>query len=450
MGGHQIAHWLRTHGYTVRVIDFCYNLGPERIAELTLNWMSKETIAVGVSSTWWSSPMEDTILRVNRLDAEPSWVKIARRLVEEKNKTVKWILGGANSTSKNTSLEWIRFHNHPEDEIVRWADSQSGKFKLRKPFDITTLSHRFVEDDCIAPFEALPIELGRGCKFKCKFCQYPLIGKKPGTYLRNINCIKDEILYNYERWGTTKYLFLDDTVNEDEDKIKNLADLMQSLPFELSWVGFNRADLIYARPHTAQWLIDSGMKSCFFGIESFHREGSMLVGKGWSGKHGKEWLPKLRHDIWKDRANFTLAFIIGLEPEVEEDVYQTHRWCIDNKMSDWTWAPLYIRNIKEASNLSEFEKNAQDYGYNLIPNQLHRWESKNWTTDKATKLYHRLLQLAKFERTFSGWHLMETASVGYEINDIMNKSLGLIQTKSHKEKCASFLDDYFYKLQNLK
>ena len=36
---------------------------------------------------------------------------------------------------------------------------------------------RFEKNDFILPGESLPLELSRGCIFKCRFCQYPNIGK---------------------------------------------------------------------------------------------------------------------------------------------------------------------------------------------------------------------------------------------------------------------------------
>jgi len=208
--------------------------------------------------------------------------------------------------------------------------------------------------------------------------------------------------------------------------------------------------LIYAKPNQAQWLIDSGMKSCFFGIESLHPEASKMVGKGWSGKHGKDWLPKLQHEIWKNKANFTMAFIIGLEPETKDDIYKTQDWCIENKMSDWTWASLYIRNINSGYDTSEFEKNAEQYGYTMIPGTPADWTSKNWTSKEANLLYRYMLKMTSFERKLSGWHLMEASTVGYEVSDIINKPLSIIDKSRHKEKCADLLHNYFSRLKNLK
>jgi hypothetical protein len=450
IGTHQIAHYLRKHGYTARVIDYCPFIGPEKIAEITLKWADEDTVAIGVSSTWWSQEKKGLVVKTKgRQNIEPLWLSEARQIVEDARPDLKWILGGANSHSNTISFDWIKFHNHAEDDIVRWADTNSKKFKLRGLFDIKTLSHRFVDDDCIESHEALPIELGRGCKFKCKFCQYPLIGKKPGTYLRDMQCVKEEILYNYEKFGVTKYFYLDDTVNEDDDKLQTMVDMAQNLPFEISWVGYNRADLIYSKPHTAQWLIDSGMKSCFFGIESLHPEASKLIGKGWSGKHAREWLPKLRHDIWKDKANFTLAFIVGIEPEPKESIWKTQTWCIENKMSDWSWSPLYIRDKDKVDyNLSEFEVHAEEYGYNLTGSGSE-WISTNWTFEKATAIADRLMKLTRKRRIIAGWPAMEIASAGYEIKDILNKPYDFIIGHDHLTKTKNFLNSYITKLLNL-
>jgi hypothetical protein len=457
MGTHQIAHWLRKHGYTARVIDFCPWLDPKTIAEITLKWADEDTVAIGVSTTWWTEGKKTREVREKkgRTDSEPSWVIEAREIVESARPDLKWLLGGANATVRSLEYDWFKFHDNAEDDIIKWADARFKKFKLRGLFDIKTLSHRFIEDDCIESHEALPIELGRGCKFKCKFCQYPLIGKKPGTYLRDMQCVKDEILYNYEKFGTTNYFYLDDTVNEDDDKLQAMVDMAQSLPFEISWVGYNRADLIYSKPHTAQWLIDSGMKSCFFGIESLHPEASKLIGKGWSGKHAREWLPKLRHDIWKDKANFTTAFIIGIEPETEEDIYKTADWCIENDIADWTWAPLYIRDVSLVSSiltkgLSEFERNAQQYGYEFKDPIPHRWVSTTWTFTKAEELNAQITKSMRRKKTIAGWALMELASLGYNVKEIMDLSYRDILGFEHDLKTEEFLSNYVRKLLELK
>ena len=455
IGAYQIAHWIRKHGYSARVIDFCPKLGAEKVAEITEKWITDETVAIGVSSAWWSQAfsLSEGIKKVNPSWKEPDWLLESRTIIENKFPKLKWIAGGSAVERGFHSLNWIKFQGHAEEELIKWLDHEHNKFKLRSLFEIKTLDHRFTKEDFILPQEALPIELGRGCKFKCRFCNYPLIGKKPGTYLRDINCLKDEILYNYENWGTTKYFFLDDTVNEDDEKIKSLAEMVQSLPFELSWVGYNRADLIYAKPHTAQWLLDSGLKSAFFGIETFNKDAAKMVGKGWSGVHGKDWLPKLQSDIWKNKASIFCSFIVGLEPETEKDLWDTFNWCKTSGIADWTWSNLFIHSTK-LSNInkwtSEFDREHAKYGYEFLDSErpLH-WISKTWTTETSHKLTEQLLIASRGYKKIGGWQLLEVANLGYDIKTLMNQSYRLINTNEFNNKETEFLNNYYQKLLSI-
>ena len=456
IGAYQVAHWLRKNGYTARVIDFCPKLGAEKVAEITEKWITDETVAIGVSSAWWSKSIApgESGMRQRRSWDEPDWLLTARSIIENKFPNLKWIAGGSAIERGEQSLNWIKFKGHPEEEVIKWLDQEHSKFKIRPLFDIKTLDHRFTKEDFISPQEALPIELGRGCKFKCKFCNYPLIGKKPGTYLRDINCIRDEIMYNYENWGTTKYFFLDDTVNEDEEKIKNLTDMVQSLPFELSWVGYNRADLIYAKPHTAQWLLDSGLKSSFFGIESFNKDASKMIGKGWSGIHGKDWLPELQHNIWKNKANVFCSFIVGLEPEVEADLWETLQWCIDSKISSWSFSRLFIYSKDKSGTArdwsSEFDREHSKYGYEFPNFRIPEfWASKNWTARTAKTLEDKLMTESKKHMKLSGWHLMEVSNLDYDIEYLRNRLYTVTSDKEFSYRYAQFLQNYYLNLLSI-
>jgi radical SAM superfamily enzyme YgiQ (UPF0313 family) len=453
IGAYQIAHWLRKNGYTARVIDFCPKLGAQKVAEITEKWISDETVAIGVSSAWWSQAFNGVRGRNTQSWIEPDWILTARKIVENRFPQLKWVAGGSAVEKGYHKLDWIKFQGHPEEDLIKWLDKEHSKFKIRPLFDIKTLDHRFTKEDFILPQEALPIELGRGCKFKCKFCNYPLIGKQPGTYLRDIDCIRDEIIYNYENWGTTKYFFLDDTVNEDEEKIKNLAEMAQSLPFELSWVGYNRADLIYAKPHTAQWLLDSGLKSAFFGIESFNKDASKMIGKGWSGIHGKDWLPKLQHDIWKNKVNLFCSFIVGLEPETEKDIWDTHQWCIDSKISDWTFGNLFIYSTKHHDYgkwTSIFDREHSDYGYEFpYLDQPWRWVSKNWTVETSKKLTEEVLLKSRQYRKLGGWQLLEVANLDYDVNSLMNRTYKFVRSLDFENRESKFLYNYYQKLLSI-
>ena len=50
LGAHQLSGWLRSHGYTVKVIDFCHALSTDALVSLTEMHIDSQTVGIGVSS----------------------------------------------------------------------------------------------------------------------------------------------------------------------------------------------------------------------------------------------------------------------------------------------------------------------------------------------------------------------------------------------------------------
>jgi hypothetical protein len=432
-GPHQLAHWLNIHGYNVKVIDFCHLMSADDLVNITLKHVGNDTIAIGVSTTFWHT--ENKALH----KTEPDWVLNARQKLSNIN--VKWMLGGANSNG-NFLLPWDILHGHAEDSLLKYMDENSSKSFLRPSFDITKLENCFYDDLAIQPDEVLPIELSRGCQFKCRFCRYPLLGKKKNTYIRDYKLIEQEFLENYHRYGVTKYFFLDDTVNESDEKVENLAEIAQRLPFKLSWFGYNRLDIIGVKPHTAELLKLSGLKSSFFGIESFHPQASKIVGKGWSGAKGKEFILNLREE-WKSDINFTLAFIIGLTGETEQDIDATHQWCIDNDMPSWRFAGLHINAGDNQIWKSDFDLNYSLYGYKIpFPNNKEFWINKHWTSITARQKAKALTIDLQPRTKPAVWLLGELSTLGYDMSYLMQTYKKDIDWEDVRQRNKQFVNFY--------
>jgi len=424
LGPHKLASWLRQNGYTVKVIDFAGCMSCENLVAITKRWIDHTTIAIGVSTTFW--PNEDPQSRSSGQAIEqampiPDWVIAGRALLADQYPQLHWVLGGSR-VAQFICDGWMGFTGAGEDQFLAWLDQQSHSESVARPgFDIcNSRGPVFTPDDHIDRWEVLPIELGRGCMFRCRFCSYEYLGKTPGTYLRSSDSIFDEIMYYYLNWGVTRFYYIDDTVNETPEKVKMLRDIAAAVPFKLEWIGYIRADLVWARPETEQLLLESGLRSTFIGIESFEINSSKLIGKGWAGLHAKDWLLKMRQQ-WEGKINWSLGLIVGLPGQTEAQLEADGRWLIDNDMINWRWAALWISpGIFE----SEFSRNSQKYGF-TFPDASQSWEwvhqDSGWSLPKARKLVMRYVKEHRPLMKQAAWPLGDWASLGYELDTLMQE-----------------------------
>jgi radical SAM superfamily enzyme YgiQ (UPF0313 family) len=93
---------------------------------------------------------------------------------------------------------------YPKSELVK--DFNLGMEKkvvdcshYYSKFDLSNLRTNYTANDFLSPHENLTLETSRGCIFKCKFCNFPLIGKNKNDYIRTKEDLKQEIIYNYEK-----------------------------------------------------------------------------------------------------------------------------------------------------------------------------------------------------------------------------------------------------------
>ena len=70
------------------------------------------------------------------------------------------------------------------------------------------------------------MEWSRGCIFKCAFCTYPILGVRD-DHSRDENDLYEEMIENYERWGTKYYALADETVNDYHEKLERYAKVIK-------------------------------------------------------------------------------------------------------------------------------------------------------------------------------------------------------------------------------
>jgi hypothetical protein len=185
--------------------------------------------------------------------------------------------------------------------------------------------------------------------------------------------------------------------------------MISSLPFKIKYTAYLRADLLEKFKDVPYLLKDSGLISAFHGIESLNRESALAVGKGWSGTRARDYIPELYHDIWKKEVFQSLSFIVGLPGETRESVRSTLNWFNENDLQNIMFHPLYLNNTKGVKNLSEFERDAEKYGYSFEDDMLFRIRGNvsNWKND-----YWSLKDVVVFLGTDISPNLSKSHSLG--------------------------------------
>lgn len=470
LGPYLLRHYLGKSGYSCKVIDHCQEFTADEMYDAIRNFITDETICIGFSTTFWRD-IEQKIWN-NNGGMPPNLDEASRRL-KRNFPRIKIILGGAGIRNVGSKVDhvdalmvgesedlfvelldhWTKSTEEPPKKFNQTVKKPYYNQPINKTYKVEICDFEWIHEDCIMPGEPLPLETARGCIFKCKFCSYPHLGKKKFDYLKPVERIKQHLQQNYERFGTTHYIMLDDTFNDSEFKIDSFLEATRSLPFKIGYVAYIRADLVHRFEGQAEKLLESGLESCFFGLESLHPKASTAVGKGWSGKHAREYIPHLLHNIWQDKVNVTTGFIAGLPGEDADSLLDTLKWVNDNDiMTFWLGlgisspASLMAGSMDGVAFYSEFERNAEKYGYKF--DDKGWWYNEHWTHHTAEKFAMEQLNFKRKLKRISCWFHIQLRAFGYtedELWTIARSQLthnGFLENEEFKQRKAKFVADY--------
>jgi hypothetical protein len=474
LGPYRIATSLEDVGYSTFVLDYINKFTIEEVLQVLKKHVNSETLWVGFSSTFfWQQQRPNQTFKEkvansrgnNDIDdmyytSNYSEVEQIFKFVRE-NSNAKLVFGGARTP-------WFMVDDNIDHYVLGFADNSvvsltnslannepaprvidSSKFP--EP-DVNNISTSWWKEKSILPGEALPIELGRGCIFKCKFCSYQLTGKKKGTYVRDLQQIRDDLIKTWETHGTDTYFFSDDTFNDDNDKLDILHNLFTTLPFKPKFSCYLRVDLINKYPHQADLLTDMGLVGNFFGLETMHPDSAKAIGKGLAPNKVKDRLYWLQ-EKWKNKVNMEAGFILGLPYDNLSYFNELLSWTLeeDNPLQSILFYPLMLFNYGKDNPLSnyssEFSINPEVYGYEFKEN-LFSWDLK------SQKLNYRIcLDIAnKFNdlrqpmNKISGFYVPAALSTGVVLEDIYSLTEDDIKSKYDIPNMNSSKMSYYKRL----
>ena len=428
-GIQRLASELRNRGYSVLLLNYTSTLDLatfEKILDLAIG---NETLFVGFSTTFFpyrSKEIDATNnrrsvgTRPNQFDeynqqehpwyfeslpyhftqesTEP-WILA----VKKRNPKTKFIVGGTKSGEyiEDRLVDHV-FIGYSETMMIEFVDSLSGKGKrilfnkvidydpgAEKPiWDFRSSRTWYTNEDVVLPADTLGFEFARGCIFNCAFCSFPLIGKKNvNDFLRYEQSIYDELVENYNRWGTTKYFIVDDTFNDSVDKLKLIHRVVTSLPFKLNFWAYARLDLLSSHPQMAELMYEIGVKEVNYGLETLHPETAKAIRKG--NPEVKKKGVKIARSIWGKDVFIGSGYIVGLPKETQASVRAANQWFLDEGYRyidelQFNALTLIHKMGNQQVYFSDIEKNAEKYGYTVLN------DSKgSWTKDDGSDITHR-------------------------------------------------------------
>lgn len=373
IGIHRVATLMRQRGIVVEAVDFFNAWTDDELNQ----FVSKFEVIDFIGLSLGLSP------------PEADKVKKLVKLLKLRFPNIKVIAGGSNVLDnhyENIDMFFKGFTDGAIDDIITYLKTgkinpfiiQTIKTHDTKKvinctehyakFDLSNLRTEYTDGDFIHSNEALALETSRGCIFKCKFCSFPLVGKKKNDYIREKEDIKQELITNYNKWGTTKYSITDDTFNDNEIKVDMLYEISQEIDFKLNLVSYARVDLLHAREGSLEKLVKTGFNGFFFGIESLNEKTSRQIGKGLTGDKLKNYLIEIKQRY--PDLHITGSFIIGLPHEPLEVFNNNIDWTLQEKVFDsYNFYPLGIPADNKVNYTSVFSTEWEKYGYERMTDE---------------------------------------------------------------------------------
>lgn len=485
LGAYQVASILRNHGYTVQVIDrwhwFVREKGVPFFQDIVRKYIGPETLWVGWSNTFWEGkPRQDGMLQNAYLQPAAEAVGLTEKGLnafymwrDRYNPNMKFVVGGAK-TWRWSQQDFKFFDFYVEGyadrmavDLTNWLAGKGEKpetvpnddgseiinyDKRGDKFDFVNHVHKWHETDYIEQGEALPIEISRGCIFRCAYCSFPLNGKKKLDFIRDPVTLREEFITNYEKYGITKYYYGDDTHNDSMHKLEFLYnEIYSKLPFKIEFATYLRLDLLAAHPESISLLKESGLVGTFFGIETFNHASNKSVGKGATEEKIYENLWKCK-DVWKDQVHIHSGLMLGL-PHEDEDTIMDWGMRAVSKDSPLDWSMITELHLfptygKDAHWLNKMELNPDFYGYTFDEDGINWTNNKGLTKRRAEQLASILKKEMHKNKWITpqakGWYsFAHSANVQMNLDDYLNTYPSDIVVRRDK-----ILNRYYDKLKN--
>ncbi len=343
----------------------------------------------------------------------------------------KVIIGGPVSRQHLKNKPYAIFQGRSLHLFEKWLDGEdipaeyvnevNGVLYFHNKSTIVTedpIVPTLYDDYCLTDRDIVLFETRLGCKFNCSFCSFEFRNAKKVSDATSERLHKF-FLEAYNKYGITRFSVADDTFNEDDQKIFMLQAATRGLPFKPQIVGYNRFDIMMAKPWQAEALDECGYVGHYFGIETLHFEASKAIRKGVRKERAYEFMAYLRDNFphWWTSS----GYIVGLPHEPTKHIRDTFaEICDQNLLKALIPSPLVLfkpEGYNEAQ-YSDFVKDPKKFGIEVTGRDTN--DCLSWRHDIVDSAGARILakRLASYVatnglKTICGWEWLTQESVGY-------------------------------------
>ena len=425
---------LRTHlanaGYGIEVVDYLEHWTDDEIMEVISDRYGRGMLFVGFSVTFGGNVEPEILSRIRGRWPDLRIIiggSSPNENIYAKQKRFQGLVDGLfYGHAENALLEYIR-HLAGEQNRFRWhGEIGNGTMYAMSqediPYDDTDdLSISWQDGDPVHYVKALPIEISRGCIFKCKFCNYRLTGKKKFDYIRGVDNLADEFKRNHDMYGIRTYMFSDDTFNDSNHKLDMVAKAIARSGVDITFSAYIRYELLHRRPEQIGMLADMGMHAAVVGVESMNENARKAIGKGLDNDELMDVLGRLKAS--KRDLLVNTNFIIGLPEDSIDSILAAGDWLLGQSrryLDSWWWRPLGISNNR-LNMQSEIGGDPGRYGYEMDPNGRD-WRNSYTDSGRAAQLADRLNDAARHVIGPRSFEITNILGLGVELEHAIGKS----------------------------
>ena len=281
-----------------------------------------------------------------------------------------WYVGFADKAIADICNDWDHWIERAEDlygfKFLKMNDNPNKWIKYDIPLNPITAKDVPNKD------EIIPLEISRGCAFRCKYCDY-LNGY---SHKLDFDNIKNQFLYYYENYGCENFFLTTDCFNDNYKFVCGFHEVVKELPFTPNLTAYARVDLCLKYPDIINKMIESGFIGIWVGIESLNHKVAKAAGRGVAPEDIKRVLKTFKDA--KPDLYIQGNFIIGLPGETRESQLKTFEWLANQDLvfchvNVLTIEP-YIEDIADMCNYSDYTIDGSKYGLQ----EVKFWPEPYW------------------------------------------------------------------------